>query len=227
MIALLTGLAAGALHVVAGPDHLAALAPLAVKDRGQAARIGATWGLGHGLGVALVGGLGILAKQFINLDVDVHWLSAWSEFFVGFLLIGVGLWSLRVTARFTIHDHGHDHTRKQVHSHLHVHVGEVQHDTTAHARHTHAAFGVGMLHGAAGTGHLFGVLPALALPPAQAGVYLGAYLVSAVVTMAGFGGALGVVARRGGPRVVRGLMGTSGLLAIAVGGIWLFNSAPL
>ena len=225
MFALLTGLAAGALHVVAGPDHLAALAPLAVKDRARATRIGATWGLGHGLGVAVVGGLGLLARQFI----DIQWISGWSEFLVGFLLIGVGLWSLRVTARFTVHDHGHDHAREApaAHTHLHVHVGERAHDATAHAGHTHAAFGVGMLHGAAGTGHLFVVLPAMALPTGQAGLYLAAYLVSAVATMAGFGGALGAVARIGGPKVVRGLMGASGALAIVVGGFWLANSAPI
>lgn len=223
MIVLLTGLAAGALHVVAGPDHLAALAPIAVRDRRSAARIGATWGLGHGLGVAVVGGLGILAKQFI----DVQWLSGWSEFLVGFLLIAVGLWSLRVTARFTVHDHGHDHASDDHnHTHLHIHVGQREHNETAHARHTHAALGVGMLHGAAGTGHLFGVLPALALPGTQAAIYLAAYLAAAVGSMACFGGVLGAVAERGGPKVVRGLMGTSGVLAIAIGGVWLVNSAP-
>ena len=56
MIAILAGLAAGGLHVFAGVDHLAALAPLAVEAPSKAGRTGGFWGLGHGLGVVIVGG---------------------------------------------------------------------------------------------------------------------------------------------------------------------------
>lgn len=221
LLALLTGLAAGALHVVAGPDHLAALAPIALRDRLGAIRTGATWGLGHGAGVVLVGGLGVAASQL----VDAAWLSAWSEFLVGFLLLGVGAWALRSALKLTVHEHGHGHHDSD-HSHLHLHVGQEAHDRTAHRGHTHAAFGVGLLHGAAGTGHLLGVIPALALPAAHAAIYLAAYLVAAVASMAVFGGALGLLARRTGPRALRGLMAASGVAAIAVGLYWLSAGLP-
>ena len=79
MLALGTGLIAGTLHVVSGPDHLAALAPIAVQDRARGIRVGAIWGLGHGLGVCALGGLGIAFRQVI----DVSLMSQWSERFVG------------------------------------------------------------------------------------------------------------------------------------------------
>jgi hypothetical protein len=221
MLTFLTGLAAGSLHVVSGPDHLAALAPMAVRDRARAARTGAAWGLGHGAGVVALGTLGLFAREL----VDVSWLASWSEFLVGFVLLVVGAWALRRAASLTVHshDHGHDHDD---HQHAHVHVGDAPHDTTAHEGHTHAAFGVGMLHGAAGTGHLFGVLPALALSREQAVIYLAAYLVAAVASMAAFGGALGAIAHRGGPRMIRGLMVACGVAAIGVGGFWLVTGFP-
>jgi hypothetical protein len=90
MIPILTGLAAGGLHVFAGVDHLAALAPIAVEDPPKAGRTGAAWGFGHGLGVVVVGGLGLLLRGFVDVDA---W-SSWAEILVGFLLIGVGIWAL-------------------------------------------------------------------------------------------------------------------------------------
>ena len=92
----------------------------------------------------------------------------------------------------------------------------------------HAALGVGMLHGAAGTGHLLGVVPALALETTAAVLlYLGCYLVGAVVSMALFGAALGALAERGGARVVQSLMVASGVVAIAVGAWWLTAGPPI
>ena len=215
VIAVLTGLAAGGLHVFSGPDHLAALAPVALERPGQAARTGGYWGLGHGIGVVTIGGLGLWLRSF----VDVEAWSAWAEFSVGILLILVGGWAVVRSQRLEIHAHEHDH-REATHAHLHAHGGSPN-------GHKHAAMGIGMLHGVAGTGHLFGVVPALALPVPEAALYLSAYLASAVAAMAGFAWVLGVAARRGGPGSIRWLMLGSGAVAVIVGGIWLVRSWPL
>ena len=54
MFALLAGFAAGLLHVFSGPDHLAAVAPLASnRARGQWLT-GLQWGIGHTMGVLLI-----------------------------------------------------------------------------------------------------------------------------------------------------------------------------
>lgn len=222
LVPLLSGLAAGSVHVVTGPDHLAAVAPLAVNDRGAAARTGAAWGLGHGLGVVVLGGLGMLARE----AVDVHALSGWSEFSVGFLLIGLGLWSLRAGLKLEVHSHEHDHAGDGEHAHPHVHVGAGAHDDRAHQAHTHAAFGVGIFHGAAGMGHLLGVVPALALPPLESAVYLAAYLGAAVASMTLFGLVLGEIARRAGRRALRGMVLVAAVFTMVVGGWWLATTYP-
>ena len=222
LVAILSGLAAGSVHVVTGPDHLAAVAPLALRDRRAAARTGAAWGLGHGSGVAVLGGLGMLARE----AVDVHALSGWSEFSVGFLLVGLGLWSLRSALRMQVHVHEHGHEQGPGHAHAHVHLGGQAHDPGAHQGHTHAAFGVGVFHGAAGMGHLLGVVPALALPPAHAAAYLAAYLLAAVLSMTLFGLVLGEIARRAGRAAMRGLVLAASLFTVGVGGWWLATTFP-
>ena len=62
--AALAGLTAGLIHVLSGPDHLAAVAPLA-NDRSRAWRTGFLWGLGHSGGVFAVA---LLASQCPDLD---------------------------------------------------------------------------------------------------------------------------------------------------------------
>lgn len=220
MFALISGLAAGAAHVVTGPDHLAALAPIAVDRPLKALGLGLRWGLGHGLGVVALGGLGILARDLVDVDA----ISAFSELLVGFLLVVMGLWALRRASRMVIHTHGHAHDDAD-HAHLHVHASPERHDRAAHRGHSHAAFFVGLLHGAAGTGHLLGVLPSLALPPSEAALYLGAYFVAAVGAMGLFGALMGRLARRFGLLGLRRIMYGVSTTAIAIGALWLVRFA--
>jgi len=226
IIALFSGLAAGMAHVIAGPDHLAALAPIAVDKPRRAMALGFRWGLGHGLGVALLGGLGVFASALL----DVQSLSAWSEFFVGFALVFVGLWSARSAFKMVVHTHGHEHRHSESdgeHSHFHVHASEDNHDAPeAHRGHSHAAFAVGMLHGAAGTGHLLGVLPSLALPTASAVVYLSAYFVAAVAAMVLFGGLLGFISKRQSPLALRRVMYSASACAVVLGVVWIGQAWP-
>jgi hypothetical protein len=90
----------------------------------------------------------------------------------------------------------------------------------------HASFGFGVLHGLAGSSHLFGVLPALALPTRGASfTYLAAYGAGTVVAMTAFSSVIGVIAlraRRRGTPLYRGLLYACSIAAIMVGGVWLF-----
>ena len=223
MLTLLSGLAAGAAHVVTGPDHLAALAPIAADSPKRAAALGVRWGLGHGFGVILLGGVGVVARDAIPVEL----LSAWAEFLVGAILIAVGAWAFRRSGRMVIHSHDHHHGHEGEHAHLHVHASGENHDAAeAHIGHSHAAFLVGLLHGAAGTGHLFGVLPSLALPTHEAVLYLGAYFVAAVLSMGVFGALMGRLARGGGPRMMQKIMYATSTFAMGLGVIWMGQSWP-
>ena len=44
------GVAMGIIHVLAGPDHLSALATLSVGSSWRAILLGVRWGVGHSLG---------------------------------------------------------------------------------------------------------------------------------------------------------------------------------
>jgi len=88
--AITAGFVAGLVHVFSGPDHLAALAPLAVDKGRRAWRTGLQWGLGHCAGVLLIGVLALLFREMLPLDS----VSAWAEKAVGLILIGVGAWGI-------------------------------------------------------------------------------------------------------------------------------------
>src|SRR5690606_34201442 len=56
--AAFTGLTAGAIHAVAGPDHVLSLAPVSFGRPRGAWRVGLLWGIGHGIGT-IVAALGL------------------------------------------------------------------------------------------------------------------------------------------------------------------------
>ena len=220
MLTAITGaLVSGLVHVLSGPDHLAAVAPLAAADRGRGWIAGWTWGIGHASGVVVVALLAVVLRDLLP-PIDV--LSAWSERIVGVALIGLGIWALRHSLRIEATPHVHGVT---THEHLHLQAGP------AWARrfgHSHASFYMGILHGVAGSSHFFGVLPALALPTRSAAlVYIAAFGVGTVAAMTAFAAAVGSAGLpfRRGTLVHRGMMMASAVLALAVGGWWLVLGA--
>ncbi|MBL9134615.1 MAG: sulfite exporter TauE/SafE family protein [Verrucomicrobiales bacterium] len=227
MLLPLAGFVAGMHHVVTGPDHLAAVAPLAVSDRRAAWRGGVSWALGHAGGVAIIAVVALALREVVPFEAD--WLSGWSERLVGVVLVAIGLWGLKRAFSRRLHTHVHEHDG---HRHVHVHVHEESgahhpRESTAH-HHTHAALAVGTLHGLAGGSHFLGVLPALAAPgPAEAVLYLACYALGTVTAMVVFASVLGILADRAGTagmRWARGLMTFSSVAAIVVGVFWLLAS---
>ena len=63
----MTGLSLGMLHVLAGPDHLSALATLSVGNSWKAMTLGIRWGLGHSTGLVVVAFFFIALKGEMNL----------------------------------------------------------------------------------------------------------------------------------------------------------------
>lgn len=197
MFALLAGVTAGLVHVFSGPDHLAAVAPLASGSGRQQWKTGMQWGVGHTAGVLLIGVLLMLLRERMPID----FISAYSERFVGVALILVGGWGVWRAMRLGITPHGHSHPR------------------------TGASFAMGTIHGLAGSSHLFGVLPALAMPTRMASVmYLTGFGLGAIAGMTAFATIMGFVSVRLGknnPRSVTGLLYASSAAALMVGGYWL------
>ena len=217
MLTALTGALAGLFHVLAGPDHLAAVGPLALDGRRRGWLAGWTWGIGHASGVVLVATLAILLRDLLP---SVDRISAWSERLVGAVLIAVGLWALRRSARVQPAPHAHGAIS---HDHLHVQAGPRWMRRIGHA---HAAFCMGVLHGVAGSSHFVGVLPALALPTRAAAltyiVAFGAGTVAAMTAFAAAAGCAGGFVRAHSP-AYRAMMATVAVAAIVIGGVWLLG----
>lgn len=215
MLTILTGAAAGFFHVLSGPDHLAAVAPIAVTDRERGWLAGWTWGIGHASGVVVVAVLAIVLRDLLP---PIEAISAWSERLVGAALVGIGLWALRRSTQVRTGAHAHGPLS---HAHLHVQRGPAWLRRIGHA---HASFCLGVLHGVAGSSHFFGVLPALALPSTAASLlYIAAFGSGTIVAMTAFAAVVGVAGQRGRGRHFpqRAMLVSAALLAITVGGIWL------
>src|SRR5437762_425481 len=120
MFAIVTGLIAGIIHVGSGPDHLAAIAPLAARKPKQSWIPGVRWGVGHSAGVAVIGLLSLWLRDLLPVNL----LSAWGERLVGLMLLGIGAWGLRKALRIHAHEHEHHGER---HLHMHAHSPRVEH----------------------------------------------------------------------------------------------------
>src|SRR5436190_15560041 len=192
LLIALTGALAGLFHVLSGPDHLAAVAPLAVEDGRHGWFAGWTWGFGHASGVVVVALLAILLRDLLP-PIDI--LSAWGERVVGVALIAIGLWALRRGLNISPGAHHHGPVS---HDHIHVHAGPAWARRLGHA---HASFCMGILHGVAGSSHFLGVLPALALPARGAAVeYIAAFGIGTIVAMTAFAAVMGSAGRAAASR---------------------------
>lgn len=90
----LTGIGAGVIHALAGPDHVLSLVPLSLGRR-RAWRVGLWWGLGHGAGTACWA-LGLaLSLSAARLEG----LSQWSDVLAGAALIAMGILGIRRMSR--------------------------------------------------------------------------------------------------------------------------------
>ena len=181
--ALLAGSAIGVRHSLEA-DHVAAVAAL-VDEKGteQSGVVGILWGAGHGFPIADLGALFLFAgTQFPD------WVSLLFEVFAGVILILLGGRLLYMSTGVRRHTHdsastneaeNHDHDGS---SHTHTHFGS----TLIGLSHSHRgseSFGVGIVHGLAGSGGLIVLLVSTA-PTVGAGLsFLGSFILVSILTM--------------------------------------------
>jgi ABC-type nickel/cobalt efflux system permease component RcnA len=237
MIQLISGIVASSLHVVTGPDHLAAVTPLAIESKKKSWSVGLFWGLGHIAGMLLIGVLFILFKEYIPIEA----ISEYSEQIVGIVLVGIGLWAIiKVFIKKTpAHKHPHYHTDPEPHIHIHAHPHAEQddHDHPHSHQHKHdktvrqnnvAAFGVGTLHGFAGVSHLILLLPTLALETHDAILYLSGFAAGTIAAMVLYAAILGFIGQRSSSmnnqKVFMAVRIIGGLIAIGIGIYWFLST---
>jgi len=174
------------------PDHMAAVSTFVAgrpKPR-EAALFGVRWAIGHGLSLFLIGSALFFLRRAAEKTQPQLFASGVLDRFVGLVLVGLGIWTLFqvVSSRASkTHAHGHFHD-----GHFHSHDGEGQH---SHA-HSHpgglASLGMGILHGAAGTGAFMGqVVSSLSTSYAFVFAYTLLFSIGVLLSMGAYAGALG------------------------------------
>ncbi len=219
LISILTGFLAGALHVLGGADHLVAMAPGALRTPAASLKGGLAWGVGHSAGVLLLSVLAIVLKDLTKVER----MSSWAELFVGLTLLLVGALAIRNSLGLDIHSHNHKHGNGHIHEHVHVHF----HGQQKHSRHTHAATGLGLLHGLAGASHLLAAFPALALPLHGALAYMASYLFGSFFAMITVVLTISLATLKLSKGVLPLFLGFAGGLSIVTGVFWLQKTLPL
>ncbi|MEX0275143.1 MAG: sulfite exporter TauE/SafE family protein [Flavobacteriaceae bacterium] len=226
---IIAGLLASILHVVSGPDHLAAVTPIAIETRQKVWRIGFFWGLGHLLGMLLIGLLFLFFKEKIPIEK----ISEHSEQLVGLVLIGVGLWGLFVMFRGkTQHSHPHVHNGSDsiVHVHPHDHGNPHVHHHHTHEKkirqNTWSAFGIGILHGLAGVAHFLLLLPVLGFEHQSESLqYIIGFALGTILAMTSYAFVLGQLSQKAKTSTKTSLFRTiqlsGAIFAIVVGIYWL------
>jgi ABC-type nickel/cobalt efflux system permease component RcnA len=198
-LALLLGIVSGFRHAFE-PDHVVAVSTLINGDRafGRSVRLGLVWGAGHTTTLVI----GVMVIGLLRLPVSEETLG-WFELPVAAMLIGLGLWSLRDAVR-----------------------PRGRQEPTHHAREGWAGYGVGLVHGMAGSGALL-LLVAATLPTLAAGVgYAVLYGLGSILGMGAVTLALSVPLRaaRTQPMLYRVLVGLAGALSIGLGILILANA---
>jgi ABC-type nickel/cobalt efflux system permease component RcnA len=140
-------------------DHIVAVSTIVSEHRNvfRSALVGALWGLGH-TAALLVAGIIVLALR-VAIPQQV---SAWLEFGVALMIIGLGasaLWRVfRKRGPLHLHKHTHDGLS---HAHIHFHEEETKHSSPSTSSHSHAVSRIGIkpllvgtMHGLAGSAAL-------------------------------------------------------------------------
>ncbi len=226
-VSLLLGFLFGVRHAFE-PDHVAAVASLAVRSASLAERLrfATFWGVGHAGTLLLVAA----AMSAGGLAVPAPLVRAF-EVLVALMLVVLGVGVLLRLRRERVHFHVHRHGDGRRHFHAHAHRGESAHDGRYH-EHRHPvcvrASLVGGIHGLAGSAALM----LLASQSMRSGVlaiaYVACFGVGSICGMALFSLViavpLGVLSDALGP-VVRTLEAALAAITIALG-CWVALSVP-
>ena len=182
----------------------------------DAPRLPSLPGLGHGIGAALVGALAFCLRSALNLDALTTYMEA---------AVGISIMIIGVNGIAEAREWREDHEESAVDG------GASLSDVAVDAPGIMSTLGTGILHGCSGSGHLLGVMPALAMPTwVCAAAYLGCFGLGTMIAMALFTGAVGEASVQMGerlnqPDVPAKLSMLTSLFALTMGALWTLRAS--
>eukprot|EP00428_Durinskia_dybowskii_P063323 CAMPEP_0170373012 /NCGR_PEP_ID=MMETSP0117_2-20130122/9852_1 /TAXON_ID=400756 /ORGANISM="Durinskia baltica, Strain CSIRO CS-38" /LENGTH=317 /DNA_ID=CAMNT_0010627895 /DNA_START=75 /DNA_END=1028 /DNA_ORIENTATION=- len=224
--AIAGGLLSGGLHAISGPDHLAALLPSSVGQSGLTGlKIGALWGIGHGVSATILGLSVYLVKgQFTERFVVLEKLTSAAESIVGLSILFIGLMGVKESLEGDSSSN-HSHNNSIATSEASMLSGSDSGDglTLVKGRRSYkAVFANGLLHGVSWDGAP-SLAPAIAMTSMRGALsFLLAYSLGTIVTMSVAAGVVAELSMRAGkisndPDLPRKLSLVSSMLAVLLG----------
>ena len=229
------------LRHAADPDHVVAMSTIVSRSKrfGVSWFLGVCWGMGHTVTVFSAGAAIVL----LRLAVRPHW-EASLEFAVGVMLVVLGALNLR-GVRFLpggVRKHSHEHTHGAEEHHHHLFRG----DSGASHDHPHPhsdaladlsaavekgralrSFGVGLIHGLAGSSALALMVLAAIPDPRRALAYLAVFGLGTLVGMMALSTVMELAMiwtlRRW--RFDRALVSGAGAMSLALGAYIMYHNA--
>jgi ABC-type nickel/cobalt efflux system permease component RcnA len=190
LVALAIAFVLGLRHA-SDPDHLVAVSSLVAADDGDvraATRLGAWWGVGHAA-CLLAAGLPLIALK----EQLPAWLERGAETGVGLVILAL---AVRVLVKWVRGDYRAGPHRHHEHDHRHLRQGDGHTHHHRQVRSPRQAFGIGMLHGLAGTGAVVVLLIAALPGRLEAAAALAVFAPMSILSMALFTGAFAWVLTR-------------------------------
>lgn len=223
---IIAGIIASVLHVVSGPDHLAAITPFAVDNKRKVWKIGFSWGMGHLVGMLMIGMLFILFKNIIPVEK----ISEYSEQIVAIVLIGVGAWALyKVIFKEKTHNKPPIHAEDKILSYPHREENIVNNKSTVSVskKTILSSFIIGVIHGFAGIAHFLLLSPAFSYATkSESFQYVGGFAIGTVLAMTIYAYLLGSIAQKSSENknLLKVIRFAGGLFALLIGAYWLYLS---
>lgn len=210
----LLGFVLGLRHA-SDPDHVVAVSTIVARHRTawMSAAVGAAWGLGHSVTIVAVGAVIVMLQLAVPERVALA-----LELAVGVMLVALGVRNLRDASEQRAAGRGHGHAHRGADGAAGASGRGAPRAWTGLAR----SFGVGLVHGLAGSAAIALIALAAMPTPAAAIAYLAVFSLGTVGGMVaislGLGFPLAFATRR--PQLRRWIVAGSGALSLAFG-VWL------
>lgn len=205
------GMAAGWLHSLASPDHLAGLAPLTIgRSQVASAALGGLWGTGHSVGQLIVGALFLAFKE--KVEGLIPFMANFGTSLVGLVLVAIGIAGIR---------------ESRVMANQGDEFGEDEMKIKERSRNLWVGtFASGVVYGLQPDA-FFVIIPALALPTKAAVLaFVFMFVAGTILAMGSYTGLIGVLSTALGkkiPWVTERLSFFAGAIALALGFVLLLS----